>query len=154
MILQAQANPDTLTMDGNKTITANFAINIYTLTINAENGSVTQNPVQANYEHGMQVELTATPNTGYHFVDWKDDLSGAENPDTLTMDGNKIVTATFDINTYALTVDALENGSITPGTITIDYGSSQTFTITANPGYHTDSVFIDGVFVDSLVSYI
>ncbi len=147
------ANPDTLTMDGNKTITANFAINIYTLTINAENGSVTQNPVQANYEHGMQVELTATPNTGYHFVDWKDDLSGAENPDTLTMDGNKIVTATFDINTYALTVDALENGSITPGTITIDYGSSQTFTITANPGYHTDSVFIDGVFVDSLVSY-
>jgi uncharacterized delta-60 repeat protein len=41
------------------------------------------------------VTLTAVPNTGYAFVNWSGDLSGNNNPETLTMDGPKSVTANF-----------------------------------------------------------
>ena len=44
-------------MDANKSVTASFALNTYSLTINATNGGVTQNPAQANYEQGTQVIL-------------------------------------------------------------------------------------------------
>ena len=41
------------------TITANFAINTYTLTVNAANGSVTKDPDKAVYDYGEAVTLTA-----------------------------------------------------------------------------------------------
>jgi len=41
------------------------------------------------------VTLTATPASGYVFSGWSGDLGGSTNPTTITMDGNKIVTATF-----------------------------------------------------------
>ncbi len=47
------------------------------------------------------------------------------------------------------------NGSIIPaGTVIVNSGSSQVFTFTPNPGYHLDSVLVDGVNVpDSNSSY-
>ena len=48
--LTGSTNPANVTMDRNKTITANFAINTYTLTTNATNGTVTKNPDQASYD--------------------------------------------------------------------------------------------------------
>ena len=63
-------------MDGNKIVTAAFAINTYTLTVNAVNGNVTKNPDQVSYEHGTQVELVATANSEYHFVEWSGDFTG------------------------------------------------------------------------------
>jgi len=41
------------------------------------------------------VTLTATPATGWAFSGWSGDLSGSANPATITIDANKIVTATF-----------------------------------------------------------
>jgi len=35
------------------------------------------------------------PATGYSFGGWSDDLSSSMNPTTITMDGNKTVTANF-----------------------------------------------------------
>ncbi len=58
-------------------------------------GSVTRSPDQATYHHGDIVTLTATGNTGWSFACWSGDLSGATNPETITMDGNKTVTAIF-----------------------------------------------------------
>jgi len=58
-------------------------------------GTVTKNPDLATYSHGTSVTLTATPNVGYSFAGWSGDLSGSTNPATITMDGNKTITATF-----------------------------------------------------------
>jgi hypothetical protein len=81
------------------TISAGFAINTYTLAVNALNGTVAKNPDQATYDHGTNVELTATPSAGYHFANWSDDATGSVSPVIVAMDANKTVTANFAINT-------------------------------------------------------
>lgn len=148
------ANPLTVVMDGNKTITANFAVNTYTLTITANNGSVGKNPDQPNYDHGSVVALTATPNPGYHFVDWTGDASGASDPLNLTMDGNKNVTANFAINLYAIMATAGANGSISPADTThVPHGGGQSYLFSPAAGYHVAQVLVDGNPVDSLSGY-
>jgi len=49
---------------------------------------------------GTLVTLTATPDTNWYFAGWSGDLSGTANPAALTMDANKVVTATFRTNIY------------------------------------------------------
>ena len=76
-----------------------IAQNEYTLTINTVgNGSVTKNPDQATYHYGDTVALTAIPAVGWSFDSWSGGLSGNTNPDTITIDGNETVTATFTMN--------------------------------------------------------
>ncbi len=89
------SNPITITMDANKTITANF-IAQYTLTIAAGAGGTT-NPAPGTYAHdsGTQVSVTATPNTGYGFSNWTGDELGTATTITITMDSNKSITANF-----------------------------------------------------------
>jgi len=129
-------NPLTITMDGNKNITANFTTSTHTLTVNATNGTVTKNPNQANYNYGSLVQLTATPNTGYTFSGWSGDASGTTNPLTITMNGNKNITANFIINTYALTINAI-NGTVTknPDQVNYNYGAVVQLTATPSIGY-------------------
>jgi hypothetical protein len=81
------------------TVTATFTQIEYTLTVNTVgNGSITKNPDQATYSYGDTVELTALPNDGWSFDSWSSDLSGDDNPDTITIDGDKTVTATFTLD--------------------------------------------------------
>ena len=130
-------NPVTVTMDANKTITANFAINTYALTINVANGTVAQNPNQAAYDSNATVQLTATPATGYQFIGWSGDPSGSANPVTVTMNANKTITANFSMKAFTLNINAA-NGSVTKNPNLSAYDSSSTVQLTATPatGYH------------------
>lgn len=58
-------------------------------------GTVSANPPGGVYESGTQVTLTAAPAAGWSFDRWTGDLGGSSNPATLTMDGDKYVTAVF-----------------------------------------------------------
>ncbi len=138
--LTGSTNPATVTMNANKNITANFAINTYTLTVNATNGTVTKNPNQATYDSNSTVQLTATPATGYHFTSWSGDLTGSTNPATVTMNANKTITANFAINTYTLVVNAA-NGTVAKNPNLATYDSNSTVQLTAVPstGYHFTS---------------
>lgn len=51
------------------------------------------------YDPGTQVTITATPDEGYGFTGWGGDLSGSDNPATLTVDAAKNITATFEEGT-------------------------------------------------------
>ncbi len=87
-----------MTMNGPKSITANFTQNQYTLTVNINPsgwGSVTKDPDKPTYVYGEQLTLAATANTGYNFSNWSGDANGSVNPIPLTIDGNKTVTANF-----------------------------------------------------------
>ena len=67
------ANPLTVTLNSNTTITANFQVilNSYTLTVTAgEGGSVSSEG--GEYEEGTEVTLIATPLEGYRFTGWSD----------------------------------------------------------------------------------
>ena len=103
-----------LTMDGNKSVTANFSPICYTLTRNVSpsgSGSITTDPAKSaacssdgQYTYGAVVSLTARANTGYTFVNWSGALSGPQATKSLTMDGDKSVTANFSANCYTLVV--------------------------------------------------
>ncbi len=97
------------------TITASYALNEYTLTINtAGSGSVAKNPIKATYHYGDAVQLTATPNAGWSFATWAGDLTGTDNSGTVTINGDKTVTATFTQDTYTLTITTAGQGTVTP----------------------------------------
>ena len=59
------------------------------------NGTVMVDPDQATYLYGTNVTLTAFGETGWTFAGWSGDLSGSDSPETITMDGNKTITAIF-----------------------------------------------------------
>ncbi|MDO9263408.1 MAG: hypothetical protein Q7U02_05545, partial [Desulfosalsimonadaceae bacterium] len=47
--------------------------------------------VSAEYKPGTTVTVTAVTRPGYVFIEWGGDLSGSDNPQTLTMDGDKMI---------------------------------------------------------------
>jgi uncharacterized repeat protein (TIGR02543 family) len=109
----------------------------YTLTTGVVGlGSVS--PSSGSYDAGTMVTLTATPNAGYQFSNWSGDLSGSTNPATITMDGNKNITATFTAispTQYSLTVNTVGSGSVSPSSGSYDAGTMVTLTATPNAGY-------------------
>ena len=106
------------------------------MTVNATNGTVTKLPDQATYDHGTVVQLTAVPATGYHFVNWTGDASGTDLTTSVTMDGDKTVTANFAINTYTLTYRRYGRFDHRTAAQTVDYGGSGTLVTAEPPGYH------------------
>ena len=97
--LSGSTNPTSLTMNGAKDVAANFTQNQYVLTVSISpsgSGSVSKNPNKSTYAYGEQVALTATANSGYAFGNWSGDTSGSSNPITITINGNKTVTANFN----------------------------------------------------------
>lgn len=111
------ANPLSLTMDANKSVTAVFQLKTYELTTAVTplgSGSVT--PSSGAFNAGSNVQLTATPEDGFRFVEWQGDASGDTNPVSVLMDSNKSVTAVFAQITYELTtvVSPEGTGSVTP----------------------------------------
>ena len=126
-----------VTMDGNKSVTASFTQNEYTLTINAVNGSVSRSPDQETYHLGDVVTLEATAEVGYTFSNWSGDLTGSTNPDDVTITGDMIITANFSQNEYALTIATIGSGTVTkdPDQGTYPYGTEVTLTPVGDPGW-------------------
>ena len=91
----ATANPLTVTLNSNTTITANFQVivNSYTLTVSAgEGGSVSSEG--GEYEEGTEVTITAIANGCQQFVSWSD--GDIANPKTVSIDANKELSAQFE----------------------------------------------------------
>ena len=130
----------TFPLNASRNLVANFKLNTYTLTVIAVNGTVLKLPVQTTYNHGTVVNLTATPNSGYAFTSWTGDASGTSAATSVTMNSNKTVTANFGINTYTLTVIAV-NGTVlkVPQQTTYNYGTVVNLTATPNSGYNFTS---------------
>jgi uncharacterized repeat protein (TIGR02543 family) len=138
------SNPiTTVTMDGNKAVTAHFTHNQYTVSITIDptgSGTVTTTP-SGPYYYGDVVTLTATANPGYTFDHWSGDASGSNPVTTVTMDGNKTITAHFTQNVYLLTI--IVNPQV-GGSVTADpappyhYNDIVKLTAVANTGYVFD----------------
>ena len=81
------------------TYTATFAVQYLLITSAspAAGGTVTVSPasVDGYYNAGSTIQLTATANAGYLFSNWTGDLSGAANPQSITMNALHSATANF-----------------------------------------------------------
>jgi hypothetical protein len=125
--LSGSNNPDSITMDSDKTVTASFNTSLVLTIIKAGSGAgvstVTPAPGDHVYEEGTVVNLTATdtsPAAGSIFVDWECrtgdcPISVLTNPTdpvnaTLTLNENTYVTATF-LASYQITLTNPGTGS-------------------------------------------
>ena len=92
---------------------------------------------------GEDISVTATPNYGYHFVQWSD--GNTDNPRTISLTADSTITAEFAPNIYTLTVTCdAEQGTINGKSGSFDYLSEHTFEAVANPGF-TFLTWSDGV---------
>ena len=121
----------TFTVTTDITLTAEFAINVYNVTLSAVNGTVTG---AGEYNHGTEVTLTATPNEGYRFVKWSDGDTNATRTITVTADVTLI--AEFAINVYTVTLNADDEKGRVVGAGSYSYGETVTIVALANEHYH------------------
>lgn len=108
----------------------------YTLSMTASNGTAIRSPNQVAYTPGSQVTITATPVSGYLFAGWSGDASGTQNPLTVTMTGNKAVTANFSAippSTYTVSLPARTGGTVTKSPDLAFYSQGTVVTVTATP---------------------
>jgi len=84
-------------MSSPETVTVTWTTQYYlTTTVSPESGgTITRLPSAAWYDSDAGVQLTAAPNAGYEFTEWSGNLGGTSNPETLTMNAPKSVTANF-----------------------------------------------------------
>jgi len=131
--VSGKANPTTIRMDGDKTVTAIFTQS-YTLTVNiVGSGTVSKDPDQTSYTPGTTVTLRASPAPGWYFCGWSGDLSGSDNPATITMDSSKVVTATFAQRQYTLTVETIGSGFVARNPDLPTYPEGTVVTLNAIP---------------------
>ncbi|MFO8149025.1 MAG: InlB B-repeat-containing protein, partial [Trueperaceae bacterium] len=100
-------------------------------------GGVARNPSGEYFEPGTPVTLTATPMAGWRFDFWSGDLTGSTNPETVTMDAAKTVTATFVPDTYTVTTRVEGAGSVDGGGT---YPAGAEVTLTPKPDLGWDFV--------------
>ena len=125
-------NPRTVTATGDVidiTYTAQFALQQYTITVNA-------NPAEGGTViGGGTYNYNSTPNTGYEFVNWNDNNTNASRMVTVT--DNTTYTANFQLQTLTLTAvpDDESHGTVT-GSGSYTYGTSATVEATPAEDYH------------------
>lgn len=79
------------------------------------NGAVARDPDKTLYTVNEEVQLTATPDSGWEFFAWSGDLTNSINPVTIIMNKNKTITTTF-IDTSETTIDLedIDSGLTSP----------------------------------------
>ncbi|MFH1378134.1 MAG: LamG-like jellyroll fold domain-containing protein [Planctomycetota bacterium] len=141
----------------NHTISATFAINTYAITATVGAGGNITPSGSVSVNHGSNQTFTISANTGYHISDVLVDSVSVGVVASYTFSNvtaAHTISATFAINTYTITVSAGANGSISPsGSVTVNHGSNQTFTITPDANYRIVDVLVDGVSQGDVSSY-
>jgi len=147
----ASGSPDTVTVSGTGVLPT------YIIVATADSGGTITPSGSIPVAEGNNQSFTIAANTGYHIdsvvVDGVN--QGVITNYTFTnVTAGHAISAYFSINTYLITASAGANGSIAPsGSISVNHGSNQGFTIAADSGYHIDSVVVDGVDQGPLPSY-
>ncbi|MEA1958848.1 MAG: S8 family serine peptidase [Chloroflexota bacterium] len=122
-VADVNVSDTTITMLGNYSVTANFAIYTYNLnTSSTAGGSVTAPGEPGPYPYNCSdiVPIVATPDVCYHFVNWTGDTASIVNTSTdsttITMNGDYDIQANFAIDVFDLTTSSTASGSVTaPG---------------------------------------
>jgi len=99
-------------------------------------GTITKNPSTGIVSPGQSIVLTASPASGYRFLQWKEGTTvlGTTNPLTLSnIQTNRTIVAEFVLNTYAVSYNGNVNtGGVAPGNQTKIHGTP--LTLATNTG--------------------
>ena len=128
-------NPRTITVTGDATYRALFAIDQHTITVESDDETMGTVNGSNTYDYGTEIQISATAAEHYHFVQWND--GNTDNPRTVTITSDTTFTASFAIDQHTITV---ESGDIAMGTVseggTYDYGTEIQISATAAEHYH------------------
>ncbi|MEF8832572.1 MAG: hypothetical protein V5A66_03515 [Candidatus Thermoplasmatota archaeon] len=139
-----EAQETKIKMSDNYSITAEFAIDTYELTVQStEGGEVIDSGERTfEYDHGETVSLEAVADDYYHFTGWTGDTGNIDdttsNATTITMMNNYTIIAEFEEEVYDLTIETSDNGTVTsPGedTFTYEYGTEVALEAVPDEGY-------------------
>ena len=111
-----------------------------------------------NFNYGETCTLTATPNTGYHFVNWTENgnavSSSANYSFTVTADRNLVANFSETVSSYTITATANPSaGGNVSGGGTFTQGQSCTLTATPNTGYTFTNWTKNGTQVSTNATY-
>ena len=139
------------------TISASFAIDTHTITASAGAGGGISPSGAVIVDHGADQAFSITPIAGYHVADVLVDSVSVGPVASYTFTNvttDHTISASFAINTYTISATAGANGSISPsGSVIVDHGANQSFTIAPIAGYHVADVLVDGSSVGAVTSY-
>ena len=133
------------------TIAATCRLKEFEITPTAGPGGTITPSTPQTVLYGGSKKFDFIPNIGY-VIDTVT-VDGVSNPAaaaagsyTFTaVKANHAISVTFKVAAFEIKVTAAPHGTITPGTTTVYYGGSATFTITPDTGYSIVDVLVDGV---------
>ena len=128
-------NPRTIIVNSNKTYTAQFGYNTYTITATSQNDVFGSVSGAGSYNYLNNCSITATSNYGYHFAQWND--GDTNNPRSITLTQDTAFVAQFVANQYNLAVSTNNAtwGSVMGGG-TFNYLDTAIVTATPSAHYH------------------
>ncbi|MEO7530828.1 MAG: ice-binding family protein [Sediminibacterium sp.] len=147
---------------GNRTFVANFSIVPslqYAVILSSNPPAGGTNTGSGSYTSGTSVTITATPNTGYSFVNFTENgtVISTSASFTFPITSTRIIVANFVINTYTLTATAnpAAGGTITknPDQPKYDYGTQVLLTATPATGYRFANWTENGTIVSTSAAY-
>ncbi|WP_018234348.1 InlB B-repeat-containing protein [Thioalkalivibrio thiocyanodenitrificans] len=123
-------------------VSASFEANEYTLSFDAQGGTV--QPSWKTVTFDAQVGALPTPTRdGHVFGGWNTQAGGGGatwSETTVYAAADATLYAQWDIESYTVSTSPGANGSITPASRNVEHGSSTTFTVTPDSGYSIASV--------------
>ncbi len=133
------------------------ALPLYRITASAgEGGTITPSDT-VTVNEGGSVAFTFSPDAGYQIASVTIDgtpASISSNYTFTSVTSDHSISVTFSVIMYTITASAGNGGSISPsGTISVNHGGSQTYTITPANGFQISSVVVDGVSSGTSSSY-
>jgi hypothetical protein len=142
--------------DQNIDLTASVGFNCLITASSGDNGSITPDGTITIY-CGSNQTFNITSNNNFHIADVLVDNVSVGAVSSFTFHNattSHTIYASFAPDTNSITASAGANGSISPnGSIPVDYGSDQTFSITSDDNYHVADVLVDGSSVGAVSSY-
>src|SRR5207249_3932526 len=139
------------------TIAASFAVRTETITASAAPGGSISPAGAVTVNCGSDQAFTITPDACHTIADvLVDGVSvGAVSTYTFTnVTANHTIAASFAIETFAIAASAGAGGSISPsGSVTVNCGADQAFTIAPDACHTIADVLVDGVSVGAVSSY-
>ena len=146
----------TFTVEGARTLVANFTLNSYTIAATANPSAGGTVSGAGEYNHGTSCTLTATANTGYTFTNWTENGSVVSTNAnySFTVEGARTLVANFTLNSYTIAATANPNdGGTTTGGGTYNHGQSCTVIATSADGYTFTNWTENGSVVSTNANY-
>ncbi|MFQ5648617.1 MAG: Ig-like domain-containing protein [bacterium] len=141
--MSGHPNPDSLVLDAQKTVTATF-VKEFVLTIETVGGGkvvATPDSPEGKHKDRTVVTVTAVADSGFVFSGWSGDVFGTNNPVSIFMNRDKLVTATFSQiggdGTTTLTFEPSDDAQVKSSRPLNNYGASASLKVDAQPLFNS-----------------